>query len=342
MNTCSQPGCSGTIADGYCDVCGMAPSPTAPVAGTSGATGATGSTAASARRSTVTNRLGMVPLGSARSASGSRPTRRLGASRSSSRLGAGLTHVAAVPIRDPLQALMDPPAVAEDKRFCSVCQSPVGRSRDGAPGRAKGFCPKCRTPFDFEPKLRAGTLLGGQYEIVGCLAHGGMGWIYLARDRNVNDRWVVVKGLLNAGDPDAFRAAVAEKQFLAEVEHPTIVEIYNFVSGPDGASYIIMEYVGGQALNSLLKSRMQLGAGASKIAGHPGKCLGYRHRGIETAAQFGDAADVHPQVGGESLDDHDVGLSRSAVGCGRGLAGLDRALCGVDPVKDPRQQRRRR
>ena len=261
MNTCSQPGCSGTIADGYCDVCGMAPSPTAPVAGTSGATGATGTTAASARRSTVTNRLGMVPLGSARSASGSRPTRRLGASRSSSRLGAGLTHVAAVPIRDPLQALMDPPAVAEDKRFCSVCQSPVGRSRDGAPGRAKGFCPKCRTPFDFEPKLRAGTLLGGQYEIVGCLAHGGMGWIYLARDRNVNDRWVVVKGLLNAGDPDAFRAAVAEKQFLAEVEHPTIVEIYNFVSGPDGASYIIMEYVGGQALNSLLKSRMQAAGG---------------------------------------------------------------------------------
>ncbi len=162
-----------------------------------------------------------------------------------------------MPILDPRQALMDPPAVSEDKRFCSVCQTQVGRARDGSAGRTKGFCPKCRTPFDFDPKLAPGALLGGQYEIVGCLAHGGMGWIYLARDRNVNDRWVVVKGLLNAGDPDAFRAAVAEKQFLAEVEHPIIVEIYNFVAASDGASYIVMEYVGGQSLNNLLKSRMK-------------------------------------------------------------------------------------
>ena len=44
-------------------------------------------------------------------------------------------------------------------------------------------------------------LVGGQYEVAGCLAHGGMGWIYLARDRNVNGRWVVLKGLLNSGDP---------------------------------------------------------------------------------------------------------------------------------------------
>ena len=98
-------------------------------------------------------------------------------------------------------------------------------------------------------------LVGGQYEVAGCLAHGGMGWIYLARDRNVNGRWVVLKGLLNSGDPDAFRAAVSEKQYLAEVEHPLIVEIYNFVTAPDGASYIVMEYVGGTSLNDLVKQR---------------------------------------------------------------------------------------
>jgi serine/threonine-protein kinase PknG len=168
-----------------------------------------------------------------------------------------LTEVPSIPVTDPRQALMDPPEIAEDKRFCSVCQSPVGRSREGSPGRSKGFCPKCRTPFDFDPKLAGGMMLGGQYEVVGCLAHGGMGWIYLAKDRNVNDRWVVLKGLLNAGDPDASRAAVAEKQYLAEVEHPTIVEIYNFVTASDGASYIVMEFVGGKSLNNLLKERMK-------------------------------------------------------------------------------------
>ena len=269
---CTQPGCAGSIVDGYCDVCGMAAeSPAASVVSPDISTGATsgpagapvgGPSARSSRASTVTNRLGTVPLGTARSVAGSRPTKRL-AGRSSrvSRLGAGLTNIPSVPILDPRQALMNPPQVAEEKRYCSVCNNPVGRSRDGSPGRTKGFCPKCRTPFDFDPKLTAGAMLGGQYEIVGCLAHGGMGWIYLARDRNVNDRWVVVKGLLNAGDPDAYRAAVGEKQFLAEVEHPIIVEIYNFVAGADGASYIVMEYVGGQSLNNLLRSRMKANNG---------------------------------------------------------------------------------
>ena len=270
MSACTQPGCSGSIVDGYCDVCGMAAESSAAASGsaapaptgsarTSGTPGASSPpSGVSARASSASNRLGQVPLGSARSvAGGSRPTHRLGGRSQTSRLGAGLTEIPSVPVLDPRTALMDPPVVAEEKRFCSVCNAPVGRSREGAPGRSKGFCPKCRTPFDFDPKLAPGALLGGQYEIVGCLAHGGMGWIYLARDRNVNDRWVVVKGLLNTGDPDAVRAAVAEKQYLAEVEHPLIVEIYNFVAAPDGSSYIVMEYVGGQSLNNLLKTRMK-------------------------------------------------------------------------------------
>ncbi|MDO8363368.1 MAG: tetratricopeptide repeat protein [Actinomycetota bacterium] len=264
---CAQPGCEGSILDGYCDVCGLAAVPgsvvsgsvvSGPVVAGSGATGG----AASTRSGTASSRLGTVPLGSARTTTGgSRPTRRLGGGAQTSRLGAGLTHVPPIPEVDPRQSLMNPPAVAEEKRYCSVCQAPVGRSREGSPGRSKGFCAKCRTPFDFEPKLAAGDLLGGQYEVVGRLAHGGMGWIYLARDRNVNDRWVVLKGLLNAGDPDASRAAVAEKQYLAEVEHPLIVEIYNFVTSPDGNSYIVMEYVGGRSLNNMLKDRMKANNG---------------------------------------------------------------------------------
>jgi serine/threonine-protein kinase PknG len=261
---CDQPGCSGTIVDGYCDVCGLAlarPVPTPAGTPANAASAGPGNGAASGISTLTgrssTNRLGVVPLGSARTSAESRPTRRLSSGPQTSRLGAGLTQVPSVPITDPRQAMMDPPTVSEDKRFCSVCQSPVGRSRDGVPGRTKGFCAKCRTPFDFDPKLVAGALLSGQYEVVGCLAHGGMGWIYLANDRNVNDRWVVLKGLLNTGDPDATRAAVAEKQYLAEVEHPLIVEIYNFVTAADGASYIVMEYVGGRSLSNLLKERMK-------------------------------------------------------------------------------------
>ena len=45
-------------------------------------------------------------------------------------------------------------------------------------------------------KHHPGELVAGQYQVVGCLAYGGMGWIYLARDKNVNDRFVVLKGAL--------------------------------------------------------------------------------------------------------------------------------------------------
>ncbi|HNM97976.1 MAG TPA: tetratricopeptide repeat protein, partial [Marmoricola sp.] len=149
---------------------------------------------------------------------------------------------------------------AEDKRFCSSCGAPVGRGVAGKPGRTEGFCAKCRSPFSFAAKLKPGELVAGQYEVAGALAHGGMGWIYLARDKNVSNRWVVLKGLLNTGDPDALAAAIAEQQFLARVEHPLIVEIYNFVTH-EGAGYIVMEYVGGKSLKQILKDRMAANGG---------------------------------------------------------------------------------
>lgn len=77
----------------------------------------------------------------------------------------------------------------------------------------------------------------------------------------MSDRWVVLKGLLNTGDADALAVALIEKQFLAQVEHPLIVEIYNFVSH-DGAGYIVMEYVGGISLKDILKDRMRAAGGS--------------------------------------------------------------------------------
>lgn len=152
------------------------------------------------------------------------------------------------------------PEVAEHRRFCASCDSPVGRGRNGRPGRTEGFCPQCGAAFSFTPRLSAGDVVAGQYEVLGCLAHGGLGWIYLARDRNVNDRWVVLKGLLNTGDREAQEAAVAERRFLAEVAHPNIVGIHNFVQHPDPrdgtmVGYIVMEYVGGKSLKELRSER---------------------------------------------------------------------------------------
>ncbi len=250
---CGQPGCTGHILDGYCDVCGTAAESESAEAGPDGSPiGAT--------RSTASNRLSATVMGSARARqTGTRATRRVGSSSQrmrAARLGAGLTVIPPAPAIDAANAVMKNPVVPEDKRFCSNCGTKVGRSQGDRPGRTTGFCPKCRQAFSFDPKLKAGDLVAGQYDVAGCLAHGGLGWIYLARDRNVSDRWVVLKGLLNTGDPDALAAAIAEQRFLAQVEHPRIVEIYNFVMH-EGAGYIVMEYVGGTSLKALLKQRMR-------------------------------------------------------------------------------------
>ncbi|OLF05933.1 serine/threonine protein kinase [Actinophytocola xinjiangensis] len=172
------------------------------------------------------------------------------------RLGAGLVEVPVVPVRDPASAVLTDPAVSENKRFCSNCSAEVGRARDGRPAATEGECEACGNPFNFRPRLFAGDLVAGQYEVLGCLAYGGLGWIYLAKDHNVSDRWVVLKGMIDTGDATSMASAVAERRFLAEVEHPNVVRIYNFVEHPDPKTgnqvgYIVMEYVGGQSLRQL-------------------------------------------------------------------------------------------
>jgi serine/threonine-protein kinase PknG len=155
---------------------------------------------------------------------------------------------------DPSTLVRLNPEVPEKDRFCANCGEEVGRAKAGREGRLQGFCASCRQPFDLTPKLAVEEVVAGQYEVLGCLAHGGFGWIYLAKDRNVSNRWVVLKGLLDSGNVEARAAALAERQFLATMEHSAIVKIYNFVAHR-GAEYIVMEFVGGKSLKTILKER---------------------------------------------------------------------------------------
>ncbi|MFE9854486.1 tetratricopeptide repeat protein [Streptomyces sp. NPDC005780] len=292
---CQRPACEGSYEDMgggelYCDTCGLAPvvspngmvsSPPTGIAG--GGRGSRGSNSSSARsssqassrassrsssrsstsRRSVSGRLSRALSGSttSRSVSVRSSAKSTGAS-GRNRLGAGLVLVPDVPRPDPRTAVMENPEVPERKRFCSRsdCGAPVGRARGERPGRTEGFCTKCGHPYSFVPKLQGGDIVHGQYEVAGCLAHGGLGWVYLAVDRAVSDRWVVLKGLLDTGDQDAMAAAISERRFLAEIEHSNIVRIYNFVEHLDQRTgsldgYIVMEYVGGKALKEIANER---------------------------------------------------------------------------------------
>ncbi|MGW4368558.1 tetratricopeptide repeat protein [Nocardia takedensis] len=179
-------------------------------------------------------------------------TRRGPSRRHALRRDLGLVAMPGVVPIEPEAAVLAEPEVPEDKRFCWKCDSPVGRAR----GETRGICGQCRALFSFRPALEPGDLVADQYEIRGCLAHGGFGWVYLARDRHVGGRWVVLKGLRNPRDLDAHVTALAERQFLSEVIHPAIVKIFNFVTDRGAAEgYIVMEYIGGRSLGALLEQR---------------------------------------------------------------------------------------
>ncbi|MER5516085.1 tetratricopeptide repeat protein [Streptomyces sp. NPDC002763] len=285
---CQRPGCEGMYEDVgggelYCDTCGLAPvvsasgmvgsPPTGITAGgrSSASSGSSRSSSRSSRTSSQSSKSRRSVSGrlsrslSGKSTGRSVSVRSSGSSASGSarsRLGAGLVTVPQVPKPDPREMVLENPEVPERKRFCSRsdCGAPVGRGRGDRPGRTEGFCTKCGNPYSFVPKLKGGDVVHGQYEVVGCIAHGGLGWIYLAVDRAVSDRWVVLKGLLDTGDQDAMAAAISERRFLAEIEHSNIVRIYNFVEHLDQRTgsldgYIVMEYVGGKSLKEIANDR---------------------------------------------------------------------------------------
>src|SRR5262245_24645182 len=316
---CGRPGCAGTIVDGYCDTCGLAP-----------AKGGAPARAASASQSTVPVSPSAVVTPSGR-VSGrvdvsrlttrSRQSGSTGSTSRRSRIGAGVVDIAPIATVDPATVVMADPSVPEGRRFCTRCDSPVGRGKNGQAGRTSGFCPQCGARFDFAAKLVAGELVAGQYEVAGALAHGGLGWIYLARDRNVSGRWCVLKGLLDTADPAAAEAAVAERRFLAEVSHPAIVEIFNFVNH-NGQGYIVMEYVGGPSIKQLAKRRREAGDGPMPVADAAAymmavlPALGYLHdQGLvycdfkpDNVIHAGDAVKLIDMGGVRRLDDADAAI----------------------------------
>ncbi len=119
----------------------------------------------------------------------------------------------------------------------------------GAPGSGSGLKP-CE-------------LLDDKFEVVGLMKSGGMGKVYLARDISIDGAYRVLKGLLDAADPEATRMAIKERKFLARMDHRNIVKIITFVTHR-GDGYIVMEYLDGVSLRELLDERRAGDGGRSR------------------------------------------------------------------------------
>ncbi|WP_436494979.1 tetratricopeptide repeat protein [Actinokineospora sp. HUAS TT18] len=150
---------------------------------------------------------------------------------------------------DPSSRIMREFQIPQRLRRCANPDCPDQRVLPPLPS---GFCLSCGTPYSFKPSLDPDTVVGGQYQVKGCIASGGLGYIYLASDTQLDDNPVVLKGLIDVGDADL---ATAERQALTTIDHPNIVRIFNFVSHPDphvgSRAYIVMEYVDGFVLSEV-------------------------------------------------------------------------------------------
>ncbi len=100
-----------------------------------------------------------------------------------------------------------------------------------------------------------GQKIDGRYQIIRTIGEGGMANVYLAYD-TILEREVAVKILRGdlASDEKFVKRFQREAKAASSLNHPNIVEMYD-VGEDDGNYFIVMEYVNGKTLKSLIKKR---------------------------------------------------------------------------------------
>ena len=103
--------------------------------------------------------------------------------------------------------------------------------------------------------IQKGQKINDRYEIIRAIGEGGMANVYLAYDTILN-RNVAVKILRGdlANDEKFVRRFQREAIAASSLNHPNIVNMYD-VGEDEGKYFIVMEYLEGQTLKTLIKKR---------------------------------------------------------------------------------------
>ncbi len=106
--------------------------------------------------------------------------------------------------------------------------------------------------------IMKGQKINDRYQIIKSIGEGGMANVYLAYD-TILDRDVAVKVLRGdlANDEKFVRRFQREALNSSSLSHPNIVEVYD-VGDDNGQYFIVMEYIEGKNLKTLLKKRGKL------------------------------------------------------------------------------------
>jgi eukaryotic-like serine/threonine-protein kinase len=170
-------------------------------------------------------------------------------------------------------------------RVCSECGSPISESaRDG-------FCPRCLIGLALESEAATITVpspedictthtgrVFGNYDVLEQIGQGGMGVVYLARQRGLGR--VVALKLMLAGS----RATEAEiKRFHTEakaaatLKHPNVVAIHE-VGEHHGQQYFSMDYIEGRSLAEVIRRTPLPAARAARYVKIIAEAIQYAHQ----------------------------------------------------------------
>lgn len=154
----------------------------------------------------------------------------------------------------------------------------------------------------------------GPYSQITPLARGGMGELWLARQRGHGglERRVVLKRALpgHAADPEFQDMFIREARIAASLDHPNVARVYDSGVTPQGRSFLAMEYVQGADLRELLRS-------------HRGRPLPLHHAVTIGAALAAGLDYVHAR---DDLDGRHLGLVHRDVSPGNILLSYDGAI----------------
>jgi serine/threonine protein kinase len=208
------------------------------------------------------------------------------------------------------------------------------------------FCKKCATPLPFSgdlsvtktletptEELTRGTLFAGRYEIIEELGAGGMGLVYRAYDRKMEEEVALklIRPEISA-DKRTVERFRNEIKTARKIRHAHVCGMFD-LHEENKKLFITMEYVRGEDLKSVIKRMKVLAPGtAVSIARQVAEGLGEAHRLGVVHRDLKPSNVMIDKDGNAKI--MDFGIARSLAGGGITAAG---AIVGTPEYMSPEQ-----
>ncbi|MBE2253262.1 MAG: protein kinase [Myxococcus sp.] len=154
----------------------------------------------------------------------------------------------------------------------------------------------------------------GRYHLQGRLGSGGMAEVWLARASGPSgfEKQVVIKRILPqlAGDPTVEALFKAEARIAARLDHPNLLQVFDFGREPDGALVLVMELVDGASLRAVVRA---VAAGRSLEPRLAAKLMAQVCEGLHAAHELKDEHGAPLKLVHRDISPENILLARSGA-----------------------------